>query len=388
MEKSPTKNVLLLTDVTAPGGVDSYTTHLYRAAIDAGWKVGVLMDQLAGSDQLHGMLTALGAEIMRGPLYHRQFAETERAAAAEAALQRFQPTVVHAICGAPWTTIVPREVVLSRDLPLVFVEQYVAPDFTFADDTRQRIVSLYQRASAVIAVSHQNASLLTNTYGFPGKKLEVIPNFVAAGTTTYNEEKREEIRRRLDLPPSRYNAVTVARHSPQKGIDVLLKAMALLAPAVRAKVHVTLIGDGPLRPELEVAAARDSLADCVTFLGWRDDVVELLPAFDFFLLPSRSEGQPFALLEALAAGLPAIATAVSGIPEALENGKVGELVPSENPSALAAAITAFIQSPEALFEKAQRAREWIRRHYNLTTNTTRTMELWEAALQRGRTKTA
>jgi glycosyltransferase involved in cell wall biosynthesis len=376
------RRVLLVTDVTAPGGVDTYARDLAAFARDAGWSPAVLIDDGPGADRLSAMLRAIGADLTRGPLYHRAHSEDVRAEATAAAIDRAGADLVHAICGAPWNTVVPRETALERGLPLTFTEQYVAPGFVFEPGVRERIAALYRRAAAVVAVSRDNARLLTDEYGLTAGRLVVIPNAVRTDRPRPDAEAIAGMRADLGLPTREVHAVVIARHAPQKGLDVLLRALALLPEADRARLQVTLIGDGPDRAALEALARDVGSADAVAFVGWRDDAARFLPAFDVFLLPSRAEGQPFALAEALAAGVPCIATRVSGIPELLDDGRGGDLVPPESPEAFAAAIGEFLRDPRPLRAKAAHGLAHVRAHHDLGANLGRLVALWDAALAR------
>ncbi|MEI7445852.1 MAG: glycosyltransferase [Burkholderiales bacterium] len=122
-----------------------------------------------------------------------------------------------------------------------------------------------------------------------------------------------------------------------------LGLLSALAGSDRPDLTLAIAGDGPLRPALEARAAEPDLRGRVHLLGVRDDLEDVYPAFDAFVLSSRSEGLPMALLEAMACGLPAIATAVGRVPEVLAGlpAGAGTLVPPGDAAALAAALAAF-----------------------------------------------
>lgn len=137
--------------------------------------------------------------------------------------------------------------------------------------------------------------------------------------------------------PSATTLLTVARHDPVKGIDVLLDAMALVAPPT----CLVVIGDGPEGPALRRRCTQLGLDDRVEFrsLPWDGTrAADLMGAFDGFVLPSRIEGFPVTIAEAMLAGLPVVATEVGSVREAVEPGTTGWVVPSEDPPALAEAI--------------------------------------------------
>ncbi|MCZ7585464.1 MAG: glycosyltransferase [Deltaproteobacteria bacterium] len=204
----------------------------------------------------------------------------------------------------------------------------------------------------------------------------MIPNAVDTSFPRKTANDIQAMRASMKLTDATLNAVCVARQHHQKGIDVLLRGLTLLNDTARRRLSVSLIGDGPDRADLEGLAGDLGLGDTVRFLGWHDDPRRILEAFDLFLLPSRSEGQPIALLEAMAAGLPVIATRIAGTEEALLGGRLGELVPSERPEALAEAVARFIADPAPLRQKAAGGPEHIRHHHGIEAAMKRTIALW------------
>jgi len=370
------KRALLLTDVTAPGGVDTYMRDLYLEGINHGWQVQVIIDDHPGSDILFAMLDKISAPVKRAPLYHRKNDPATIAWTVQKVIDDFSPNIFHAVCGAPWTTVTPRETAIRNKLPLVFTEQYVAPGFTFETPLKKRITSIYRKARRVIAVSKNNASLLTDNYGFPARKMIVIPNPVQVNKNSAHSKKRIT-KIRGSLPDKKYHILTVARCARQKGLDLLVDALALLPDHILNQIHFTVIGDGPLRESLENRAETNNTDKYISFLGWRDNVKEIYGAFDLFLLPSRSEGQPFALAEAMAAKVPTIATSVSGIPELLDNGKCGKLIKRESPLEIARAVISFVNNPAGLRIKAEYGYSRVKKYHDLKTNMKKTIAQWE-----------
>lgn len=134
-----------------------------------------------------------------------------------------------------------------------------------------------------------------------------------------------------------------------------------LARVVRRQPQVMglIVGDGPLAASLRLAAERANIAQNVVFTGFRHDVADVLRIMDVLVLCSMYEGLPVALLEAMAGGVPVVATAVGGIPECIEHGRDGLLVPPANVGALAAALELMIESPELRRALSRHARERI-----------------------------
>jgi glycosyltransferase involved in cell wall biosynthesis len=138
--------------------------------------------------------------------------------------------------------------------------------------------------------------------------------------------------------------VTVANLRAEKGHDVLIDAAVEVLRRMPA-AHFDLVGAGPLLSSLRARAAARGVSGAFSFLGHQDDVAARLGEADMFALPSRSEAFPNAVLEAMAAGLPIVATNVGGIPELIEDGRTGLLVPPEDPMALADRLCRLMADP-------------------------------------------
>lgn len=139
--------------------------------------------------------------------------------------------------------------------------------------------------------------------------------------------------------------LAIGRLSFEKGIDVLIDAAAVLRDR-RCAARFVIVGDGPLRPALQAQIARLQLDDTVCLDGFREDVWDCLAAADVVCMPSKMEGMPNALLEALSARRPVVATRVGGIPEAIEDGRSGLLVPPGDAVALADALQRILTNAE------------------------------------------
>jgi glycosyltransferase involved in cell wall biosynthesis len=170
------------------------------------------------------------------------------------------------------------------------------------------------------------------------------------------------------LHPGAFLILVPATLAWRKGQDVLLSALACLEgrrPAAVAPVAVWLAGDGPERAALLSRMAAARLTASIQLLGSRPDVFALMRRADAVVLPSRHEGHPLALLEALALGRPAIATAVGGVPEIIEDGRTGLLVPPEDAGALASAIERLRSDPALRLRMGVAAAEVIRTHFDV-----------------------
>lgn len=199
---------------------------------------------------------------------------------------------------------------------------------------QMRLVALAaRRTNRFVCVSHE-AARLSAGQGVPRQKLRTIWNGIDIEHFTY------------EGPKPRGPAVLVARLSPEKDVGTLLRAAALVVRAEPA-FRLEIAGDGSCLPELQQCVREFGLEKCVTFLGQVHNVHEVLARAGLFVLSSLSEGVSLTLLEAMARGLPVVATDVGGNPEVVSAGETGLLVPAANPGALAAAILRIWRDPES-----------------------------------------
>jgi glycosyltransferase involved in cell wall biosynthesis len=208
-------------------------------------------------------------------------------------------------------------------------------------------VRAYHHAQGVVAVSSPLRELLERR-GVPGRVIQVIPN-------AWMEKPalgREEARSALAVSGNQPLLGWVGRLSREKGADVFLEALALL-PDI--PWHASVLGIGREQAGLESRAAALGLANRITWHGLLPGAARYFPAFDLFVLSSRTEGTPIALFEAMAAEVPIVATSVGGVPDVVTPVEAA-LVPPEDPRALAAAIRATLTNPESARRRAEAAR--------------------------------
>ena len=171
-----------------------------------------------------------------------------------------------------------------------------------------------------------------------------------------------ELRRSLGVRPSDLMMLTMARLAPDKGLSDLIEAAAILARYDR-RFLVAIAGEGSARAALENQARERGVSDHVAFLGFREDVSELLEATDLIVLPSLREGLSIALLEAMAAAKPIIATSIGSHKELISQGNIACLVPPGDPIALSDAILRLARDPVLMARLATRAKDLFERQY-------------------------
>jgi len=190
-------------------------------------------------------------------------------------------------------------------------------------------------------------------------------------------------RRRSELgwTPGRPVVGTIARLHRQKGISHLLQASRRILKAV-PETRIVVVGDGPQSDRMRRDALRLGLGERCLFLGAREDATALLALFDIFVLPSLWEGLPFVLVEAAALGKPIVATAVDGVPEILEEGQTGLLVPPGDSEALANAVIRLLRDKDEAGRLAEKARSLVPPRFPLRRMVERTQNLYLELLNR------
>lgn len=209
---------------------------------------------------------------------------------------------------------------------------------------------LSRRLDAHVAVSNATARTVEDDARLPAGSIRTIHNGVDCVAPPSARS-----------PSSEPLLGAIGRLDHQKGLDVLLEALVELP-----HVSALIVGEGPQRARLLEQARRLRLSRRVTFTGWVPDVLPYLGSIHALVLPSRYEGLPLAVLEAMHAGVPVVASEVGGVRECLEDGETGLLVPAEDSHALAEALRALLASPRLQRRLAERAQLVARRRFSVS----------------------
>ena len=335
--------MLLVIDSLDGGGAERYVVDLAIALRSRGWDVevacsaaGVRPGQLRASDD--------PVNVLAGSLVKRRLS-LRYVRALRRLLAQGRYDVVHAhlyASGAAAAAAVPRHT------PLVLTEHTEGP----WRSRRARAVSRwsYRRASRIVAVSAAIRNVLVDVYHVPPARIEVLPAVPAL-----------PVRPRATQPGGGQSAVVgfAGRLIRDKGVDVFLRAASLVAGVV-PEARFVVIGDGRLRGELEALAGDlGLLEERVRFLGFRDDAADLIAALDILAVPSRSDGTPLVVGEAMIAGVPVVVSRVGGLPDQVTHRRSGLVVDPEDPEGLAAALVSLLLAPDEarqLGEAAARTR--------------------------------
>jgi glycosyltransferase involved in cell wall biosynthesis len=254
---------------------------------------------------------------------------------------------------------------------------------TSGEAIRALVIGAGVPADRVVAIP---AGVRLEDFTIPaGVRLEDFTNSAAGAADDFNANGRpagaEAVAKELRLRRPVIGSVAMFRGS--KGHAHLLDAFAVVRRAF-PDARLLLVGDGIRRQWVEELARDKGLGEAVVFTGFRADVPALLATMDCFALAStRTEGVPQSLLQAFAAGVPVVASSIGGIPEIVEDGVTGLLVPPEDPAALATAIQAVLGQPAAAAERAAAARRLVEARFSHRAAVGRLLALYEELLSGG-----
>jgi glycosyltransferase involved in cell wall biosynthesis len=224
---------------------------------------------------------------------------------------------------------------------------------------------LFRRISTIIPVAESvKEDVLRNNWFLSPGKLSILENSIDYERFASVPVSKKEAKQMLQMPASAFVFGTIGRLAPTKGLPYLIEAFSRVKAQI-SSAHLILLGDGPLKPELEKQAGKIQCKDSIHFLGYRTNVESLLRGIDVFVLSSIAEGMPRAILEAMAAGVPCVATEVGGIPEIISDGDAGFLVPPGDSNAFAQTMLKVANMPrDELAALAERARNRVRTVYS------------------------
>ncbi|HYA66719.1 MAG TPA: glycosyltransferase, partial [Burkholderiaceae bacterium] len=230
----------------------------------------------------------------------------------------------------------------------------------------------------VIACTSEVHQTLIERDRLPASRVTTIANGI--DLQRFSSACGTGVREEFGVAPNKALLAVVGRLEPPKGHADLLGAFSELRARGCGDFVCLFIGEGQLHAELQADVARRHLQDFVVFTGLRRDVPRLLAACDLFLMPSRWEGLPIALLEAMACGKAVLATAVGGVPDVIDNGSNGALVPAADMSAFALRLGELLHDPASRAALGARARIDVLRRFDVARTAAQYATLYREAL--------
>jgi glycosyltransferase involved in cell wall biosynthesis/predicted O-methyltransferase YrrM len=342
-----TNHILLYTDDFGIGGVAQYNHSILLGLVQRGYRVTSVQGNT--SNPLIAEQQALGIDHEWLPFntihqFDRTLTNVDEAARI---FLQAQPDLILFSDGCPVSNFAAKQAARRLGIAYLVVVGFVDPDLaTRFEVCLPDLAHQYSQAKAVVAVSQENLELLHQFFHLPPDQGQVIyygrPDSYFAPPDL---DKRDRLRQEVGIPTDAIVCFTAARLEGIKGYQYQLDAIAQLRHTTACEtLYFIWAGDGALRQTIEQAIQELDVGDRVKLLGQRWDIADWFDAADMFVLPTHLEGMPLAVMEAMAKGLPVIASAVSGIPEEL--GDTGKLLsdPKQSPSATLSELTNTLQA--------------------------------------------
>lgn len=352
--------VLLAESGSAVGGTERVVWELATRLSPERFEVVVWLSVAPGVDELAESLIASGVPVERVPEVDSRW-DWPGMFATWRCLRRARPILLHLHHVWPAADRYLASIAAAAGVEHLVVTEHIVGQSHSAPQRALKRNEL-KSADAVTAVCGAVAESLVREYGVPRTRVRVVANGADLPDDLAELEPARRLRHSFAVTPARPLWVCAARLEEQKGHDVLLEALAEVKRA-GLDFAVALAGEGVLRAELERRTAALGLGDRVRFLGQVETIGPLLAAADAVLLPSRWEGLPLTLLEAMARARPIVASAVGGIPEIVEDGVTGRLVPPEDAAALADALEWCHRKPDAALRMGRGGAALVRERY-------------------------
>lgn len=390
MSEQPLRVMQVIPDLRV-GGAERVAVTLANGLAEAGHEV-MLLAIRGGGPQEERLRTDLGVQLkilgiqrasVKRPLAFARSLRSLRAAF-DAALHDFQPDVVQ--------THIPEDDLLASDgvrrtgiglhVPLVHSLQFHLhrEKMDLRGRARLRMFRrMLARTSSVWAVSGAVARATEEHAGYPADQIHVLHNGV--DLRPYQDlPNKAEAKAALGLPADAPLVLGLGRLHPAKNFPLLVRASAEVL-GERPEVRFALVGEGDERVRIEAEIQDHRVGASWTLLGQRSDVPQCLAAADLFVQPSDWEGFPVAVVEAMAAELPVIATQVAGVGEVIEHEANGLLIPQGGQSDLSAALLRLLADPATSARLAASAKQLAWAHYNLDAYIGRAVSGLRAALE-------
>ncbi len=331
----------------AVSGVSTHVTLANQVLTRRGWDT-LLVHGRIQPDELEIELPVDDVATQRVESLARPIdpvADLRAAADLLAVIRRYRPDIIHTHHSK--AGLLGRAVANLAGIPCVHTfhghvfEGYFSPRVSAGIVMAERLLAM--RTSRLIAISPlQRADLLARGIGRPDR-FETVP--LGLDLERFRATDRSEARTRLGIPADGVVIVLVGRLVPIKRVDRMIRAFASVH-AQRPATRLYIIGDGSERQAAEAQAAEAGLGDSVVFCGWQSDIPAWVSAADFVALSSDNEGTPLAIIEAAAAGRPAVATAVGGVADVVADERTGLLAPVDDEAAFTDALLRLVDDEE------------------------------------------
>jgi glycosyltransferase involved in cell wall biosynthesis len=346
--------VVIYTDSTGIGGAEISLAHLIATALS---QIDLTVV---------GVSESVVSTIAKGRPDSNQIVLPENLFSHFNTFRTLQPDIIHVNLCTPWAcSLALIDALFLPNTRVVRVDQLPLRTTDAIELWRTRFLSL--RVDAHVAVGEASARRIEDFYALGRNSVISIPNGVPdAGASPFPNQKLMTIG-------------SIGRLDAMKAHDILIRAIAQVE-----QVCVIILGEGDYRQSLEQLAAELGVSDRVELRGWVENPRDQLAEFDVVAMPSRSEGFPLAMVEAMLAGCPVVATRVGSMPEAIIDGETGLLIEKNDVNGLAIALRRLRDDPPLRIALGQRARKMALEQFTVNVMTSQYEQLWKKVLSEER----
>lgn len=375
----PPLRVLHVSTTISRGGAENHLYDLIRGQVgQAG--AAVACAYLKEEPHWREPLERLGVQVV--DLGLRRYGSPRPLLRLRRIIRRFRPDIVHAH-GAPAEVYAWAALPTLGRRPVFVVTRHEHRTRLFSlpgYDLLDRAITA--ASSRIIAVSQAVRASDVGRRPRARDKEVVVHHGLDLSALNPSPDARRRVRSEWGIGEDTVLIGTLARHSEEKSLDTLIEAVARLVESglPRERIALALVGSGPLTAELQSLASSRNIADRVVWPGYRFDVPDILRAFDLFALPSIEEGFGLAVIEAMAADLPALTSALDSLQEIVAPGETGHVFPPRDVDALAALLRRLVDDPAERRRLGANARRTVESKFTLDAMWRRTAEAYAAAL--------
>ena len=365
-------HILFYSESPVYGGAEEYVYLIASSLSDSGFRFTFLHDEDSDLGDFTGRLEAVGVRVEKVPKISGKL-DLVNFAAHIRHFKRLSPDVVHFNQSNPYSqqyTVLAARAAGVKNLIATYHLTPRARTATLRGRILEKLVTgLFKY---IVVQSEGNRGEMTANFSVADEKIKILANgIVDPGVCTAHEI--EELRRELNIDKGKHVISCAGRLTAQKGIEDLIDAAAVLN---RNDLVIVISGDGPLAPLLRAKVREYALDNVFRFVGFRDDIWKILRMSDLVVIPSYYEGLPLVLLEAMAAGKPAVASRVYGLADTVMDGETGILVEPGSPEQIADAVVRLIDEPEVRVAMGSKARKLFEQRYTVNEFSNNMLELY------------
>lgn len=336
--------IIHVAKMTGVAGMENHLLALLPGLRQRGYDVRLIVLTEPDKPMDAYMAHMAGQDVLAEPVIIRRDVDYPLIGRLAARFRAERPDAVHThLIHADWHGVVAAR---RAGVPRIFWSGHNDDPFRYRLPIRLIQAYLWRRVTAGIAISEAVRQFMIRVEWAPPDRVFTIRYGLDPASIPTLPDARAQVRAELGIASDAQVFGSVCRLIEQKGLIHALEAFSQICDR-HPDAHYVIIGDGPLRPALETRIGELGLLGRVHLPGWRQHAAALMPAFDAFLMPSLWEGFGLVVIEAMAAGLPVIASRVSALPEIVIDGETGLLVPPGDATALVSAMRQLLDDPVA-----------------------------------------